>query len=346
MRRLLICLSIVILIAVPVSAMEFTAPQIPESAEVSMPNEIESFGEGLWQIIQNTLYKVKPGIADASGICLSLISVCLLTGLLGDIAGSSKSSINFICTAAVGVILLKPVDSLIRLGSETIQQVTQYGRLLLPVMTAALAAQGAVTKSGALYTATALFDAILSSAICDLLIPLVYILLCVSIVCCLTTQSLLNELRKFLKWLPVWALKTILYVFTGYIGITGVVAGATDASMLKATKLTISGMVPVVGNILSDASEAVLVSAGLMKNAVGIYGMLAVIALWIGPFVELGVQYLMLRITAGICGMFAPKQTTELISDFSAAMGLVLAMTGAVCLIFLISTICYLKGVG
>jgi len=155
----------------------------------------------------------------------------------------------------------------------------------------------------------------------------------------------LQDMGKFLKWLPTWALRTILYIFTGYIGITGVVAGTTDAAMLKATKLTISGAVPVVGNILSDASEAVLVSAGLMKNAAGIYGMLAVIAIWIGPFVEIGVQYLMLKITAGICGMFAPKQTSELIADFSAAMGLLLAMTSAVCMIFLISTICFLKGV-
>jgi stage III sporulation protein AE len=104
-------------------------------------------------------------------------------------------------------------------------------------------------------------------------------------------------------------------------------------------------MVPVVGSILSDASEAVLVSAGLMKNAVGIYGLLVVIALWIGPFLQIGIQYLMLKATAGICEMFGTKQIAELMKDFSSAMGLVLAMTGTVCLIFIISTICFLKGV-
>ena len=86
-------------------------------------------------------------------------------------------------------------------------------------------------------------------------------------------------------------------------------------------------------------------SAGMMKNAMGIYGLLAVIALWIGPFVRIGLQYLMLKITGGIVQMFAPKQLAELILDFSGAMGLVLAMTGTVCLLFLISTICFMKGV-
>jgi stage III sporulation protein AE len=212
-------------------------------------------------------------------------------------------------------------------------------------VTGALAAQGSVAKSGALYTATAFFDAVFSTTISELLVPLVYIFLCIAIASNLFSQSLLQEMRKFLKWLLTWGLKIILYVFTGYISITGVVGGATDATMLKATKLTISGMVPVVGNILSDASEAVLVSAGLMKNAAGIYGLLVVIALWIGPFLQIGFQYLMLKVTSGICEMFGTKQMSELMKDFSSAMGIVLAMTGTVCLIFIISTICFMKGV-
>ena len=106
---------------------------------------------------------------------------------------------------------------------------------------------------------------------------------------------------------------------------------------MKATKLTISGMVPVVGGILSDASEAVLVSAGIMKNAAGIYGLLTVIAIWIGPFLRIGVQYLMLKVTSGTCEIFGAKQMTEIMKDFSCAMGFLLAMTGAVCMIFIIS---------
>ena len=345
MRKLMLLISVVVFLAVPVSAMEFTSPQPPQSADEYMPNDTENFGEGLWQIVQNALELSKPSILEASGTCLSLICVCLVTGLFVNIAEPSSSATAFLSTSIVAVILLKPTDSLIRMGTDTIQEVSQYGRILLPVMTTALAAQGAVTKSGALYTVTALFDAILSTAISELLTPVIYIFLCVCVACCLVKQSILQEMRKFLKWLPTWSLRTILYVFTGYIGITGVVSGTTDAAILKATKLTISGAVPVVGNILSDASEAVLVSAGLMKNTVGIYGMLAIVAIWIGPFVKIGVQYAMLKLTIGICGMFAPKQATDLIADFSTTMGLILAMTGAVCVIFLISTICFLKGV-
>ena len=130
------------------------------------------------------------------------------------------------------------------------------------------------------------------------------------------------------------------------MSITGVVSGTTDAAVLKTTKVTISSVVPVVGGILSDASEAVLVSAGLMKNAAGIYGIFAVLAVFLLPFLRVGVQYLLLKFTAAVCSIFAPKSITELIGDFSTAMGLLLAMTGSVCLLQLISTVCFMKGAG
>ena len=101
-----------------------------------------------------------------------------------------------------------------------------------------------------------------------------------------------------------------------------------------------------MGGILSDASEAVLVSAGIVKNSAGIYGLLAVTALWIGPFLEIGIQYLCMKITGGICRMIGTKSIGDVINDFSETMGILLAMTGAMCLIVLISTVCFMKGVG
>ena len=124
------------------------------------------------------------------------------------------------------------------------------------------------------------------------------------------------------------------------------VSGAVDASALKATKLTISGIVPVIGNILSDASETILISSSIVKNTAGIYGIFAVIAVCIGPFLHIGVQYVLLKITGGICGIFGYKPFSRLIEDFSTGMGFVLAMTGTVCIMLLISLVCFLRGIG
>jgi stage III sporulation protein AE len=128
------------------------------------------------------------------------------------------------------------------------------------------------------------------------------------------------------------------------MGITGVVSGSTDAAALKATKIAISGMVPVVGGILSDTSEAVLVGAGVVKSAVGVYGLLSVLAVWISPFLRIGIQYILLKAAHGISSIFPAKQTSNLMKDFSTIMGLLLGMTGMVCLFLLISVVCFMKG--
>jgi len=345
MRKLAVVLAIVLLMAIPAGAVEFQAPSAPVQAEKYMPDDPETFGEGLIFVIKSAMQVIQPSLVEAAGVCLSLVSISLLISLVTEVSSNTTHTVEMIGVTTVGILLFRPVNSLICLGTETVQQISQYGKLLVPVLTGALAAQGAVTKSGALYAGTAFFDAVLSIILSELLVPLVYILLCISAANHLLSQPLLDEMAKLFKWLLTWGLKTVLYVFTGYISITGVVGGTTDAAMLKATKLTISGMVPAVGSILSDASEAVLVSAGLMKNAAGIYGLLTMIALWIGPFLKIGIQYLMLKVTAGICEIFGSKKMVGLMKAFSTAMGLVLAMTSTVCLVFLISTICFMKGV-
>ena len=96
---------------------------------------------------------------------------------------------------------------------------------------------------------------------------------------------------------------------------------------------------------MSDASEAVLVSAGMVKSAAGVYGLIAIAAIAIGPFLRIGVQYLLLKLTAAVCAVFSGKRISGLVADFSSAMGLLLAMTGAVCLLIMISVVCFMKGV-
>lgn len=346
MRGLILGLLILLLLAVPANAVDFVAPEVPQSAIDYMPDDTQNFGQGLLFVIQEAVRKVQPGFTEAIGICASVIGVTIAIGMLSCFSDKKDVVFELAGTLIVSLLLLKPAKSLVYLSTQTIAEISQYGKMLLPVMTGALAAQGGITRSAAIYTGAAFFNMLLSTVISDLLMPLVYIYICLSVVSRAFSGQVLDELRKFMKWFMNWGLKIILYVFTGYISITGIVAGSTDAAMLKATKLTISGMVPVVGGILSDASEAVLVSAGLVKNSAGIYGLLAVAALWIGPFLKIGIQYLCMKITAGICRMVGTKTIAEVINDFSETMGVLLAMTGSMCLIVMISTVCFMRGVG
>lgn len=325
---------------------QLSAPAVPWSGAEFMPEGAESFGEGLWMILQKGFSAIHPDIKEATGISMSLIAVILLISILRLLPGGRQKALECVGAVTIGTLLLQSTNSLIRLGISTISEISSYGKLLLPVMTSALAAQGGVTASTALYAGTAIFDTVLTALLSNLLRPMVYIYLMLSTANAALGDDLLKKMADFVKWLMVWILKTVLYVFTGYMGITGVISGTTDAISLKAAKLAISGAVPVVGGILSDASEAVLVSAGVVRNAAGIYGILAIGAVFIQPFLQIGCHYLILRLTGSVCAVFGVKGCTDLIDRFSTAMGLLLAMTGSVCMLQLISTVCFLRGVG
>lgn len=346
MRRILILLILISALAMPVCAQELTAPSVPEHAEKFMPSDQGNFAQGLLEVLRDALLHIRPDLKEAAAVCLSIAAVVMAASLFRSFPGASEKTVNLAGSIGIALILLRSANSLINLAASTVTQISEYGKLLLPVMTAAMAGQGGISTSAALYAGTALFDALLTSVIGKVLTPLSYLFLLLSVASSAVGEDMLKKLRDTLKWVMTWSLKTILYIYTGYISITGVVSGTTDAAALKAAKLTISSVVPVVGGILSDASEAVLVGAGTVKNAAGIYGLFAILAIWIGPFLQIGAHYLLLKATGAVCSVFASKSSTELIQDFSTALGLLLAMTGTICLMLLISLVCFLRGVG
>lgn len=345
MRKIIFIIIILSVLVMPVMAEEIAAPPAPEEAEPYMPAEPQSFSEGLLYIIRKAVGTVEPELTEAGKLCGSVIAISLLCAIIQQFSGQTKSVSNLVATILVALLLIIPTNTLIGLGRKTVENLSDYGKLFIPVITTSLAAQGAVTTSAALYGATTAFTAILGSLVSRLIVPLIYIYLCIAVVNSVLGDESLKRLRDFAKWITVWSMKAIMYIYTAYMTITGVVSGSVDASALKATKLAISSAVPVIGGLLSDASETILVGAGVMKNTVGIYGLFVMISLWIGPFIKIGLQYLLMKLTGTVSGIFASKQTTELLSDFTGAMGMILSMIGVQTLLLIVSTVCFMRGV-
>lgn len=346
MKRVIIILILILILPVSAHAMEFTAPQAPIEAEKYMPEEVNSFGEDLWYVIKSAISELQPSVAEAVRVSLSLVAITILTSMLQTVSGNAKYVVHIAGALSVGLLLIEPSNSLISLGVQTINELSEYGKLLLPVMTAAMAAQGGVSTSTALYTITALVNTLLTYGISNIIVPVMYVYIAFSIANSVFGNEMLQRFRNFANGFMTWGLKGSIYLFSGFITVTGVISGAADASAVKAGKLIISGTVPVVGKIISDASETILVSASVIKSTVGIYGIIAMVAILIGPFLQIGIQYLILKITGAICSVFGSDRSSTLIGDFSAMMGFLLAATGTVILLLLISTVCFMKGVG
>lgn len=345
MRKVVIFILIIFLLSGPVFASEFSSLPIPDSAQKLMPVESSTFSNDLWYIIKSALANMFPSIQETIHICLSIITVILIVSILQNLTNTAQYAVNLVSVIAVATVLLSSSNAMIGLAVQTIDSINEYGKLLIPVMTASLAAEGGATTSAALYTGTVLFNTVLTSVITNVLVPLLYAYIALCIASAALEENIIKNLKDLLKWLITWTMKISMYIFTAYIGITGVISGTADAAAIKAAKLTISGVVPVVGNIISDASETILVGASVMKNATGILGALTVIAICIEPFLKIGLQYILLRLTSGICSVFQKKENVKIITDFSSIMGFLLGMTGIVCLVLLISTVCFMKGV-
>lgn len=346
MKKLILIIFIIFLTAQPVSASKITAPIAPPEAQEYLPETGTSFTSDLWYILKRAFVNFMPSLSEAAGACVSVVGICMLVAIMKDINSISARTVELVGALSIATALLIPSNSLISIGIETTRSISEYAKLFVPAITAALAAEGGPTTSAALYAGTIFFNTILTVVITKFLTPLLYIYIALSVAKSVINEPMLDNLHKFIKWLMTWMLKISIYIFTGYISITGVISGHVDSSALKAAKLTISGTVPVVGSIISDASETILLSAGLMKNAVGTYGLLSIIAIWIGPFLKIGTHYLVLKITGAVSGIFGNKQSVSLIEDFSSVMGYLVAMTGTLCILFFVSTVCFMRGVG
>lgn len=348
MRRFLVLALLALLLsgtAMNVHAQELEAPALPEEAAQWMPEENASFGDGLKFMLQKGLpqafWELHQAGRQALGVfaCVLLVSILQASGcnaMAGEVAG------------AVGItwLMLRSSRTLISLAVDTVLELGNYSKLFLPVMAAAASARGAFTSAAALCLGTCVFTAFLQNVLCRVLVPGVYLLLAASVAGCALGDERLKAMKEQLKKLSTWFLKTTLAVFLTYMSITGAVTGAADKTAVKAAKAAISTVVPVIGKSLADASEALLLSAELVKNSLGVYGIFAFLAIFLSPFLRIGVQYLILKLTAALCGCLGSKRLAGLTEDFSAAMGLLLGMTAAMCALSVIGTVCFLKGVG
>ena len=324
MRKILLILILAAFLAVPVSA-ELAAPEVPEAGSRLMPEETKDFGQALGGMLRDLLPVLAPHFYAALVASGSLAAVCLLVSL---VPGDGGRTGNLVGVVAASALLLSSTGAMIRLGEQTVTDISEYQKLLLPAMTAALAAQGGATAAAALYAGSAAFNTLLSQWMVKLLIPVQYLFLAVSMAGNVLESDFLKSLKDTMKGMLLWCLKTLLSLFTAYLGITGVVAGSADAAAVKTAKAAFGTLVPVVGSVLAEASEAVLVGAGVLRGAMGIYGILAI-----------------LKATAAFCFLFAPKAVTTVIGYFSEVMRMLLGMTGAICVLGLVSTVCFLKGV-
>ena len=346
MRNALYILILIIILSLfvsPVMAESFTAPDVPQNAAQWMPSSTDDFGSGLWEMLQKTTKLLRPALMEAVKTGVAVFACVMLVSVLGC-AGEGISSAELAGAVCISYSVIRSSKAMISLASETVASICEYSKLLLPVITAASAAQGGVTSATALHIGTAAFTSFLYSIISHILIPAVYFFLAAAIASCVLGEEMMKQMKEHLKKFSAWFLKSILAIYMSYISVTGIVTGTVDKAAQKTAKAAISTVVPVIGKSLAEASDALLISIGIAKNAVGIYGIFALLAIVLAPFLKIGANYLVLKGIAMLCSFPDSKRLSTLVADFSSAMGLLLGIVGSICVMSLIGAVSFMRG--
>ena len=279
--------------------------------------------------------------ATRSGVLILLILLfCALAKTVREgVEKSRPQAVELAGTLAVTAVAVADVHSLLGMGTGAISDMASFANVLLPTAAAVTAATGAITGAAVRQLAAALFSDLLVNLINSLLVPLLYAYIAASVAQAAVGADGLKRLAELFKWAVTTVLTIVMMVFVGYLTASGVVAGTADAATVKAARFAISGAIPVVGGILSDAAETVLASAGVLKGTVGVFGMVTILGICLLPLLELSVHYLAYKLTAALAAAVGDGPVCALVDRLGGAFGLMLGMTGACCLLLLIALV-------
>ena len=104
----------------------------------------------------------------------------------------------------------------------------------------------------------------------------------------------------------------------------------------KTTKAAVSNFIPVVGKILGDAVDTVMGCSVILKNALGIVGVIIIICICITPIFKLVTLMTMYYLGSALCQPIADVKIVKLLSSMGDTFKLLLAILCSVSVMLII----------
>lgn len=127
------------------------------------------------------------------------------------------------------------------------------------------------------------------------------------------------------------------------VSLEGTLASSVDGITAKTAKTVVSSAIPVVGKILGDAVDTVLGCGIVLKNAVGIVGVIIVIGICIMPIIKLVILSLAYKLLAVVSEPIADKNIVELLEQIGDIFKIFLGIICALSFMLIIGTSLVLK---
>lgn len=323
----------------------FTSGQISIFGGQSFLSKVQSLINGeyndsksFWQAIINTFFSSILGLLP---IISAIIGVSVLGGMLQGIKPSTNGKsmaniINFVSYGIVIVLLLSVVTKMIISTTNTIISLKNQMDAIFPILLTLLTAMGGSISATIYQPAMAVLTNLISSFSSYVLLPIFIFSIIFSIVSNLSNTIKLEKFSSFLNSTYKWLMGLIFTIFTAFVSLQGISAGAIDGLSIRTAKYAIKSYVPILGSYLSDGMGIILISSNLIKNAVGIAGLFLLLASILSPLLDLIVFMLSLKLIAGIVEPLGNKQIANFVNSLSKNMALLISLIIALSFVYLI----------
>lgn len=111
----------------------------------------------------------------------------------------------------------------------------------------------------------------------------------------------------------------------------------------KTTKAIVSSAIPVVGKILGDAVDTVVGGGIILKNAIGLVGVIVVIGICIIPIIKLSILTISYKLLATVSQPIADAKIVSLLDQIGDVFKILLAILSSISFMLIIGTALVLK---
>ena len=293
------------------------------------------------ELLKNIFPLLGEEIKEAIKVMVSIIVIVLINSVFKSIADNlnnkSVSQITYyVQYILIATVIMNNFSNIITLLKDTITNMTGFLQSLFPLLMTLMLASGSVVSVNMIQPIILFIINLISNIFQTIIIPAVLIGTALAIVSKISDRIQIDKLSKFIKSSSVWVIGILLTIFVGVLSIEGTLGSSVDGITAKTAKAAVSSFIPVVGKVLGDAVDTVIGCSSILKNAIGIVGVIVVIAICILPIIKLAVITIIYHMTAAICEPIADSKVISLISQMADTFKILLAILCATSVMMII----------
>lgn len=277
---------------------------------------------------------------------LPLLSIIIAIGVMSNLLNGVKSKfnekstsdlINLVCFMAVAVIIIGIISNLSKTTGQAIGNMVKQMNVLFPILLSLMVGLGSSASVGVFQPIVAIMSTYVADFFNFFIVPLFTASFVFSIISNISNNVKLDKFSSFISSLFKWSVGVIFTLFFAVFSIQGITAGSFDSISIRTTKYTIKSYVPVMGGYLSDGMDLILSSTVLIKNSIGLVGVLLIISTIISPILEIVVCSLMLKLVSAVLQPLGNNKTSSFLGDVSKSITMLSTSIIAIGFMYLIS---------